>query len=89
MNCNLALKNRRKKSRERGKRNARLMCVKSTRKGINIRNTYFRERDQGPRSGFKFVFLALSFNRTALEKYTHLYEDTQGTIKHKHFRQRV
>ena len=58
------------------------MCVKNTSKGINVRNTYFRERDQGPRSGLKVVvFLALSFNRTALEKCTHLYDDTQGTFK--------
>ena len=28
-------------------------------------------------------------NRTALEKCTHLYDDRQGTIKHKRFRQTV
>ena len=28
-------------------------------------------------------------NRTALKKCTHLYDDTQGTISHKRFRQRV
>ena len=56
MNCNLSLKNRRKKRREEGERNARLMCVKNTRKEINIPNKYFRERDQCPRSSFKFVF---------------------------------
>ena len=58
------------------------VCVKNTRKGINVPNKYFRERAQGPRSGFKVcLFLALSFNRTALEKCTHLYDDTQGTFK--------
>ena len=62
VNCNVALKNRRKKRRERGGKNARLMCVKNTSKGINVRNTYFRERDQGPRSGLKvFFFFSLKF----------------------------
>ena len=28
-------------------------------------------------------------NRTSLEKCTHLYDETQGTVKHKCFRQRV
>ena len=39
--------------------------------------------------GADYAGLCNTHNRTVLEKCTHLYDEEQGTIKHKRYRQRV